>query len=144
MKGRNLVGRKERQNEAKKLREVQVHKWLRAPDGYIRLPLLWSSDGRKEGEGMSLKVQLEVSDKCEGTAFPYWMIIDPSQNFLTGEDGVHAIASMVTGPFFSREEAERELEGRRYHYGASACVYCHSGCYSSRYANAVTVARELG
>jgi len=32
---------------------VQVHEWLRAPDGDIRLSLLWSSDGWQEGEVMA-------------------------------------------------------------------------------------------
>lgn len=122
---------------------MQVHEWLRAPDRDIRLPLLWSSDYREEGEVMSVKIELEVSEECESTAFPWWMIIDPAQNFKTGERGVYNVAFMVTGPFFSREEAERVLQAQRYNFGTSACVYCHSGTYSPQYVKAMRAGKKV-
>lgn len=64
------------------------------------------------------------------TSYPYWLIIDPKQNFTLDPN---IIASMVTGPFFSREDAELELKGRRYDYGKHAVVYCNSGVYSKEY-----------
>lgn len=74
---------------------------------------------------------MKISDKNEGTAYPYWIIIDPRQNFNTGNQGLHNIAGMITGVWFSREAAEDYLKAHRYNFGDSARVYCHSGCYSS-------------
>ena len=71
--------------------------------------------------------------KCagnEGTSAPYWLIIDPRQSFSCD---VHEIASMISGPFFSRKDAELYLKGRRYRFGKYAKVYCHSGHYSKKY-----------
>ena len=58
----------------------------------------------------------------------------------TRRDSCYAIASMITGPFFSREEATLELERRRYHYGKNAVVYCHSACYTNQYKQAYRAA----
>jgi len=80
-----------------------------------------------------VKIELEVSENKEATAYPYWMIIDPRQNFHGGNRGVAVVASMITGPFFSRKEAEFALETRRHHFGVSACVYCLSGHMTEKY-----------
>lgn len=77
-----------------------------------------------------MKLTLEVSEENEGTSFPWWVIVDPRQNM---DCDYHAIAAMVTGPFFSREEAEAQLKATRYNYSKRAVVYCKSGCYSRQY-----------
>ena len=84
-----------------------------------------------------MKIEIEVSDKNECTAAPWWVIIDPRQNFQTGEDGLHNIASMITGPFFSREEGENWLRVKSYHFSKNARVYCHSGSNTFQYADKV-------
>lgn len=80
-----------------------------------------------------MKIEIEVSEDNECTGSPWWIIVDPRQNFKTDPDAVHYIASMITGPFFSREEAERVLQGRRYRFGKGAKVYCHSGADTIQY-----------
>jgi hypothetical protein len=86
---------------------------------------------------MSKKIEIEVSEENEGTSCPWWMIIDPQQNFSKQRDACHVIASMITGPFFSREEAQTFLDRTRYNFGKNAVVYCASGCYAKQYADKV-------
>ena len=84
------------------------------------------------------KITLVVSGKHEGTAEPWWLIIDPRQNLETkNEQALHNIAGMITGPFFSRVEAQNFLEHTRYNFGKNAHVFCHSGYYTHRYKNAL-------
>jgi hypothetical protein len=59
----------------------------------------------------------------EGTASPYWLIIDPRQNMRCSIDEA---ASQITGPFFSRESATHFLDNTRYRFSNKAKVYCHS------------------
>jgi len=66
----------------------------------------------------------------EATNAPYWLILDPKQNM---ECNIHALAGQITGPFFSRKDAQEFLEATRYNFGTRAVVYCHSGCYSRKY-----------
>lgn len=86
-----------------------------------------------------MKLTLEVSEDNECTSFPWWVIVDPQPDYgrriLMGrdEERIHTAAAMVTGPFFSREEAEDELKATRYNYSKRAVVYCKSGCYSRQY-----------
>lgn len=80
-----------------------------------------------------MKVTVEVSEKNEGTAEPWWMIIDPMQSMRTDREACYKIAGMITGPFFSREEAQEHLENRRHAFGKNAVVYCHSGCWTREY-----------
>ena len=80
-----------------------------------------------------MQIELEVSEECEGTRAPWWMIVDPRQNFRTDNNAVHAVASMIRGPFFSRAEAESVLKARRYNFGKGAVVYCASGCDTVQY-----------
>jgi len=84
-----------------------------------------------------MKITLEVSEINEATAFPYWIIIDPRQNFLTNDRGIHNIAGMITGPFFDRLEAENVLKAQRYNFGKGAKVYCCSGHNTVQYRTAI-------
>ena len=77
-----------------------------------------------------MKIQIEISEENESTSYPYWLILNPEQNMSAD---LYVLASQITGPFFSREEAEAELTSRRYAYGKKAKVYCHSGCNSRQY-----------
>lgn len=82
-----------------------------------------------------MRIVLEISELNEGTESPWWFIVRPqSRGFLTDPE---AIAHCITGPFFSREEAEHELNSRRYDYGHKAIVWCGSGYRSSQYKNAL-------
>lgn len=85
-----------------------------------------------------MKIEIEISELNEATRSPWWMIVDPRQLLKTSdEQAVHNVASMITGPFFSREEAESVLKARRHNYGPNAHVYCASGCYTRQYAEKV-------
>ena len=77
-----------------------------------------------------MKIELEVSADNEGTASPYWLILDPAQNMSCD---VYVLASQITGPFFSRREAEHVLKVSRHHFSRKAVVYCHSGYMSGQY-----------
>jgi len=68
----------------------------------------------------------------EATSSPYWLILDPQQNMRCN---IHNLAGQITGPFFSRKDAEDFLERTRYNFGVKACVYCLSGNYSRKYDN---------
>ena len=66
----------------------------------------------------------------EGTAEPYWLILDPSQNMSCD---IYVLANQITGPFFSRKDAQEHLENRAYAYSSKARVFCHSGYWSKKY-----------
>ena len=66
----------------------------------------------------------------EGTACPYWLILDPIQNMACSVD---YLAHQITGPFFSREDAKDHMECRRHAFSSRAVVYCHSGHASYKY-----------
>ena len=66
---------------------------------------------------MKLLVEIELSDDVEGTSYPWWMIVDPVQNM--SKDPAVAVMNQITGPFFSREEADRVFQSTRYRYGAA-------------------------
>lgn len=89
-----------------------------------------------------MKIELEVSEKNESTAFPWWVIIDPRQNFDINEDGLHRVAGMITGPFFSRESAQDFLTATKYNFGKNPHVYCMSGTYSNEYRTAIRDAEK--
>lgn len=86
-----------------------------------------------------MKIEIEVSDKHESTSSPWWLIIDPRQMM---KPDCHDVAHMITGPFFSREEAQKHLEQRHYAFSKIAVVYCHSGCYSRQYDDAYRQAEK--
>jgi len=77
-----------------------------------------------------LKISLKVSGDNESTESPWWAIIDPIQNM---DLNINMAASQITGPFFSRAEAEDFLKATRYNFRKRACVYCFSGYYSHQY-----------
>jgi hypothetical protein len=72
-----------------------------------------------------MKIELEISDNNEGTAYPWWLIVDPKQ-MMKPEAGYVAMG-MITGPFFSREEAQIFLDAKRHRYSKRAVVWCSSG-----------------
>lgn len=76
------------------------------------------------------QITLTISEKNEGTAAPYWLIIDPKQ--MMRPDAFN-VADMITGPFFSREEATEHLASRPHAFSSKAIVYCHSGHASIQY-----------
>ena len=83
-----------------------------------------------------MKIEIEVSERCEATRAPYWLTISPRQNFETNERGLHNIASMITGPFFSRMEADRIVESQPHRFGSTSYVFCCSGHNTIQYAKA--------
>lgn len=85
------------------------------------------------GSGKTAKITLEVSLDNEGTSAPWWLILDPKQNMGCN---LMAAAMQITGPFFSRESAQKVLDRSRHHYSKRAVVWCHSGCYTNEYAAA--------
>ena len=66
----------------------------------------------------------------EGTRAPYWIIIDPHQML---KPDVFDVASMITGVFFSREDAEKHLRLTRHNHTNRAVVFCLSGWESILY-----------
>lgn len=60
----------------------------------------------------------------EGTAFPWWVIINPKGATKSTAAG---LASLFAGPFFSRETADEHLAAHRHSYGKHAIVFCMSG-----------------
>ena len=84
-----------------------------------------------------LRVEFEISRECEATSSPWWLIIDPRQNFEVGNQGLHNIASMITGPFFSRKAAQRHLDAKQHRFSKNARVFCHSGHDTEQYAQKV-------
>ena len=79
---------------------------------------------------MSFKIEIEVSEENEGTDSPWWVIVDPKQNMKLDPEWT---AEMITGPFFSRKEAEDHLRARRYAFSHRAIVYCKSGYHANQY-----------
>ena len=87
-----------------------------------------------------MKIELNISDKNEGTAAPFWVIIDPyTQMFKLDYE---TVASMVKGLFFSREEAKEYLKNHRYNFTKRAVVYCMSGHYGQQYRDACKYAER--
>ena len=91
---------------------------------------------------MEITVDVDLENN-EGTDSPWWIIIDPKQNFHTSSEGLYNIAYMITGPFFSRKKAQAHLTARRYAFSKNAKVYCHSGYWSNEYKNACRDAEKL-
>jgi hypothetical protein len=73
--------------------------------------------------------ELKSADN-EGTAAPYWLILNPRQNMNCD---IHDLAYQITGPYFSRTDAENYFNAHRHNFGKNAHVYCLSGCYSYKY-----------
>lgn len=85
-----------------------------------------------------MKLEIEVSEKNESTESPWWVIIDARE--VEDPTNYHVVASMISGPFFSRESAQRHLNARRYAFGDGAVVYCMSGYPSEEYKSAYRAA----
>lgn len=83
-------------------------------------------------------ITLQISENNEGTAAPYWLIIDPKQ--MMKPDPFY-VGDMVTGPFFSRESADNHLKARAHAFSSRAIVYCHSGHANREY---LLACREAG
>lgn len=66
---------------------------------------------------------------AECTEYPWWAIIDPDvvHGLFSKRQRVGRAAAAITGPFFSRAEAEAQLARRRYAYGPNTVVYSLSG-----------------
>lgn len=77
-----------------------------------------------------MKITVEVTGDNEGTASPWWAVVDPHQNMRAD---LAAAAGQITGPFFSRAEAEGYLKRRRHAYSKRARVWCFSGYYSDQW-----------
>lgn len=87
-----------------------------------------------------MKIEIEVSELNEFTDSPYWLILDPLENL---ELRIPVLAGQITGPFFSREEAENHLTNRRHNFSNEATVYCMSGYWSRKYKEALRCAKGL-
>ena len=90
-----------------------------------------------------MKIELEVSEDNEGTDSPWWAIVDPRQIMKVDNQSVYHVAGMITGPFFSRESAQRHLDAARHHFGKNPHVFCFSGYNSSEYKTAYKAAERL-
>lgn len=86
-----------------------------------------------------MKIEVDVTGDNEATAYPWWAIVDPAQNMRA--DLAHA-AGQITGPFFSRDEAEGFLKATRYNFSKRAKVWCFSGTYSYQYREAFRAAEK--
>jgi len=75
-----------------------------------------------------MKIEIEVSEKNEMCRCPWWAIIDPQG--LDTKDS-------ITGPFFSRDEARRELKAYQYNYSKKAMVWCLFGPRTGQYSEKV-------
>lgn len=84
-----------------------------------------------------MKIEIEVSEHNEATQSPWWMIVDPRQNFKLNTNGACNVAQMITGPFFSREEAESILRTRAHRFSKNAIVFCNSGHLTIQYSDKV-------
>ena len=82
-----------------------------------------------------MKVTIELSEDDEGTLYPWWLIVNPTQ--MMSPHVARVAMGMIDGPFFSRESAERYLLAHRYNYGKHAKVWCASGCHSCEWRNAI-------
>lgn len=87
-----------------------------------------------------MKIELDVSMENEGTAEPWWVIVDPKQ--MMKPCHFHVMIGMITGPFFSREEAQWVLTNRPHHFSPRAVVYCASGCDTIQYRKAYREAEK--
>jgi hypothetical protein len=68
----------------------------------------------------------------ECTSYPWWFIVGKGRP-RSGKD----IPFYITGPFFSRDEAEKERKSRIYNYSEKSFVWCASGHATDIYATAI-------
>jgi len=86
-------------------------------------------------------IKLMVSEENENTAYPWWVIVDPRQSSWCNP---HDIWSMITGPFFSRKEAQDYLNDHQHRFTQRAVVSCCSGYASRQYVEACDAGRCKG
>lgn len=86
-----------------------------------------------------MKITVDVTGDNEATSSPWWAIVDPNQNMRAD---LAWAAGQITGPFFSRKEAEAQLKATRYNYSKRANVWCFSGCHSGQYDKAYRAAEK--
>lgn len=77
-----------------------------------------------------MKITVEVTGDNECTDSPWWAVVDPAQNMRAE---VAIAAGQISGPFFSRAEAEDYLKSRHYDYSNRAVVWCFSGYHSTQW-----------
>jgi len=87
-----------------------------------------------------MTIQIDVSEKNEATAYPWWAILNPRMGGMSA----HNISSTITGPFFSRESAEEYLQAKSHRFSPKAEVWCLSGHESRHYRAAIDAARAAG
>jgi hypothetical protein len=83
------------------------------------------------------KAVLERSNEI--TSYPWWFICNTPRSSVRPD----IIPLRIIGPFFSREEAEREIQARNYNYHRKAFVFCGSGHVADTYKTAVDAAARL-
>lgn len=86
-----------------------------------------------------MKITVDVTGDNEATESPWWAIVDPKQNMAKD---LNMAASQITGPFFSRAEAEDFLKATHYNFSKRAAVWCFSGYYSRQYKEACRTAAK--
>lgn len=86
-----------------------------------------------------MKIEINISERNEGTAAPYWLILNPQQMM---KPDCYILSGMIKGLFFSREEATQYLQDHRYNFGKHAVVFCLSGNYGLEYRNAYEKAKK--
>jgi hypothetical protein len=96
-----------------------------------------------------MKIEIDVTGDNEATAYPWWVIVNPTHVVndppYDHDDDVDdstyvsdtTIAFSITGPFFSRDEAESALRRRHYDYHPDAAIWCLSGHETQVYRNAI-------
>jgi len=77
-----------------------------------------------------MKITLEITGDNECTDSPWWAIVDPQKNMRRD---LATAAFQITGPYFSRKEAEDFLELTHYNFSSRAKVWCFSGYHSYQY-----------
>jgi hypothetical protein len=88
----------------------------------------------------ALKAAKAVIERTnEITSYPWWFICDVPGSPVRPD----IIPLRIIGPFFSREEAESELQARGYNYHLKAFVFCGSGHVAETYKTAVDSATRL-
>jgi hypothetical protein len=83
---------------------------------------------------VTITVEIDVSEEHEGTAYPWWAIVDNRRGL--------SFENKITGPFFSRGAAQEFLDRTRYNFGKDAFVYCFTGVYSDEWTAAVKRAQR--
>ena len=89
--------------------------------------------GEEENHGCASEGMEEKEDQCDDcqkgdieycSEYPPVDIAAPS---------IDEVASRITGPFFSREDAQKYLDRKHYNFSDQTKVYCHSGWESEKY-----------